>query len=113
MGNSARIQLPQLLNFLQILLTYSGFYLLQYDGLIGLIMLLMGFTVQISDFLRQRQNMFSKKEGAFYSLNSLGAGMLALYAFRTNNFYFAILETAWCFGALLTLTTILRNRSKG
>jgi len=81
-----------------------------YDGILGLAFLLFGFILQISILLENAQQMLTRKEKTICLFNLLGAGLLSVYAFRIENFYFAILETTWFVGAFVLIGTVIKNR---
>lgn len=68
---------------------------LEIIGLIGLIILVAVFLLQVI-------GLFARRKLLFYLLNAVGAGLLAYYAGMIQNTYFAILETIWCAGAAVS-----------
>lgn len=72
-------------------------------GLAGLVILVSVFLLHATDLLR------GKKEIYFYSFNALGAGLLTTYAISLSNIYFAVLESVWCVGALVSGFILFRK----
>ena len=66
---------------------------------------LAGLTILVSVFLFQAIGFFANRKLPFYFFNAIGAGMLAYYAGVINNFYFVILESVWCTGAIISFGT--------
>jgi uncharacterized membrane protein YdcZ (DUF606 family) len=72
-------------------------------GFIGLIILVSVFLLHSAGKLRERSEVY------FYGFNAIGAFFLTTYAVLLPNILFAVLESIWCVGAVISGAVMLRR----